>query len=236
MVPMPTAIVEKITMTLIKTILPWALVGSVLVSTFTFAQPVTETSTAARAEILRPLLNSERIKTLFGNYAITVLKANQTLRISNLYSSKEGIETTRTLAIVAYPETIAPAYAKEHQQIVAGGSIGSTLKQAGWSITKRPLYFGELKASSDLQKLYRQFMINKPTDITLHMYDLYISKGEQSYLYSTIYELHHPEYLTFKDLQAIYPTDSKTHAALNSELEKRIVFIKKSIEELPLSF
>jgi hypothetical protein len=48
----------------------------------------------------RELLNSERIAAAFGSYGVEVVAQDDTLRISNLYSTEAGVTTCRTFATV----------------------------------------------------------------------------------------------------------------------------------------
>jgi hypothetical protein len=149
------------------------------------------------------LLNSERIKKKFGSYGIEVLKTSPSLRISNLYSLSEGQKITRTFAVVQYPQTINPAYSREHQIIANGGSIGQVFKEANWNITKRNLFFGSLAATPDYKKVYDLMGLKTPHELAVRIYQFQISKNELSYAYATIIEVHHPFYLSFNDLTRI---------------------------------
>ena len=149
------------------------------------------------------LLNNERIKMKFGSYGIEVLKTSPSLRISNLYSLSEGQKITRTFAVVQYPQTINPAYSREHQIIANGGSIGQVFKEANWNITKRNLFFGSLAATPDYKKVYDLMGLKTPYELSVRIYQFQISKNELSYAYATIIETHHPFYLSFNDLTKI---------------------------------
>ena len=89
----------------------------VLTSANSFAKQLAESTKSVTAKMLRPLLNSERIRLKFGSYGIEVLKQAGSLRVSNLFSKSDDVKTTRTLAVVSYPEQIPKALAKSHQLI-----------------------------------------------------------------------------------------------------------------------
>ncbi|MDE1463385.1 hypothetical protein [Spartinivicinus poritis] len=180
------------------------LASGLLAAKLGIAQANTQASPAINAETLRPLLNSERITLKFGSYGIKVVQNGEKIRVSNLYSESDNKQTTRTLAVVVYPEMVAPAFKQEHQQIVAGGSIGATFKKSGWKINKQHTYFGEIAASPKLSQLYQLMGGIKPTGLAMHLYQLNVSKEGNQFHYATIAEVHHPAYLTSKDLQAIY--------------------------------
>ncbi len=150
------------------------------------------------------LLNSERITMKYGSYGIDVLKSDDVLRVSNLYSLHYGQKITRTYALVYYPSVIDSLYSKEHQLILNGSSIGKTFKSHGWEIQKNPIYFGVF----DLQKQTSiNPLMNIKTDgkLAVYLYNFNISKDNKTFPYVTILEIYHPNYLTISDLKKIYP-------------------------------
>jgi len=167
-------------------------------------------------ETAAQLLNSDRIEQVFGSYGVDVLvRAPEALRISSLYSTEGGIRTTRTLAIVAWPSAVDPGLADAHAAILAGASIGATLESAGWTVTKRNLYFGETPAPDSLSRLMR---IPATPALATHGYVLSVTRGDLAVDYATIAELHHPAYLDLAMLEAIYgpvePADAGQGAAV----------------------
>lgn len=146
------------------------------------------------------LLNSERIEKKFGGYGIDVLYNTAQLRVSNLY---DGKKITRTLAVVDYPETIDSSFAKEHQLIVAGGSIGNVFKSHGWTIEKKNIFLGELAPSADYKKLYALMGNIPPSKLSIWIYVFYIRKEGKAFPYATISEVYHPGYLSLADLKCI---------------------------------
>ena len=156
------------------------------------------------AESMRPLLNSQRIEKVFGSYDIEVLKTEEQLRVSDLHSISDGVRTTRTLALVSYDESIDQELTNEHSHIVRGRSIGEVFLENTWTVEKENRYFGELAASADLAPLYRRMGDIEPSALAVHIYELFVRKGDLRVHYADIAELHHPEYLDLEDLQAIY--------------------------------
>lgn len=152
-------------------------------------------------EPARELLNSERIEQSFGSYGVNVLVAEPGLRISSLYSTAAGVQTTRTLAVVEWRREVDPRLTGAHTAILGGASIGATFEGAGWTVAKRNLYFGEVPAPEAVSRLMR---IPAGSALALHGYALSVARGDDEIDYATIAELHHPDYLDLAGLDAIY--------------------------------
>lgn len=182
--------------------------------------------------VLKPLLNSERIKLKFGSYGIDVLKADERLRISNLYSSDKSSRTTRTLAVVSYPETIDEALAEQHREIVSGQSLGAVFKRNGWKITKSHEYFGVIAPSEEYAALYQRMGDIKPVELAVHIYQFKVSKGKGVYNYATIAEIHHPDYLTLDELKQIYSTEFGLKRTLDESNKTFINVIDEILKDL----
>jgi hypothetical protein len=148
-----------------------------------------------------PPLNSERIEQIFGSYGIDVLYSDARLRISSLYSTHDGIGTTRTLAIVGYPAAVDARLAEVHAAIQGGASIGATFQSAGWTVVKRNLFFGVFTASAGVSTRMR---IPAGAALATHGYALVVTRGDLALDYATIAELHHPDYLDLEALAEIY--------------------------------
>jgi len=149
-------------------------------------------------------LNSDRIEQAFGSYGVEVLRSEPQRRVTSLYSTDDAVRTTRTYAIVEFPATPGSAYAREHAEIEAGGSIGATFRQAGWAIDKRHLFIGELEITAKYQQIGEMMGVALPETLATHEYLMIVSKDERSYTYATITEIHHPDYLSAGDLGTIY--------------------------------
>lgn len=208
------------------------LASTLFVAKLSFSQPNSNVSSAVTAKILRPLLNSERIKLKFGSYGIDVLQNKRKIRVSNLYSKKDNIKTTRTFAVVVYPEVVAPEFKRVHQQIVGGGSIGATFKKSGWKITKQHSYFGKIDSSTKFTQLYQLMGGIKPSDLAVHLYQLNVSKGGKELHYATIAEVHHPDYLTSTELQAIYKEQYEDLQKTNSDINSVLNIVKEKLVNL----
>lgn len=163
--------------------------------------PLSAQSSVGAGATLREPLNSERIERLFGSYGVEVLSSDDTTRVANLFSAENGARTCRTFAVSRYPASIAPAFAAEHEEIVAGGSIGAVFAKHGWTVKKTHLYFGEVQAWPKLAALMR---ITPGDALAEDVYVLDIVKGAMQFEYATIVEIHHPDYLHRADLPRLY--------------------------------
>ncbi len=143
--------------------------------------PLSVVAAAMSACALEPeSLNSERIEGRFGSYGIEVLSNESGLRRSNLYSTDNGIRTCRTYAVVRFTGQSSTLVDTEHEQILAGNSIGAIFKANGWSIHKESLYVGTLqleKATSHIAKLMH---VDNDTEVAMHIYSLLLEKDGQA--------------------------------------------------------
>lgn len=146
-------------------------------------------------------LNSERIAERFGSYGIEVLQSTPSLRTSDLYSGTGADRVTRTFAVVQYPAAVPPELADAHAEILRGGSIGAVLAARGWQVDKHNRAFDELRASSGLRRMMR---LSEDEPLAMHMYVLRATQGAVAFDYALIAEVHHPEYLSIRDLRRIY--------------------------------
>jgi len=162
---------------------------------------------AAVASERRELLNSERIAQRFGSYGIEVLESDGRVRVSNLYSETLRVRTTRTFAVVKYPDRIDPAFAAEHDEIVRGGSMGAVFAAHGWKVGKTNLRFLEVDATPRLSTL---MSVPAGTRLAAHAYVLDVSKDGRSIEYALLVEIHHADYLKMADLGAIYGAASSS--------------------------
>lgn len=157
----------------------------------------------------RSKLNSEIIAATFGSYGVEVLFEDNQSRLSNLYSDEKVM---RTCAIVDYSLPIHESLIQAHKEIVAGSSIGATLKKHGFSFTKKPLYFGEVQLTESLRKAMKV-----GTDIgAVHIYDLYVGETR----YCTITEIHSPVYLNANGLKLLYPNEYGQYLTATPEVDR----------------
>jgi hypothetical protein len=165
----------------------------------------------------RELLNSERIAEAFGSYGIEVLSNDRAERVSRLFSVHDGVRICRTFAVVIYPDDLAPALAREHAVILAGGSIGSTFADAGWAVLKAHRYFGELPSTAGLRASMR---VTEAGPLAVHVYTLSVARDGIDHDYATIAEVHHPDYLDLPDLYAIYGAGSSLPTPRDPEIDR----------------
>ena len=153
----------------------------------------------------RELLNSERIAAAFGSYGVEVLEQDEQVRVTNLFSGAGQDKTCRTFAIVRYPPHLDGAVSAEHEEIVAGGSIGAVFAAHGWQVRKTHLSYAERPASPRLAQLMR---VAVGTTLAEHIYVLDVVKDGRAIEYAVLAEIHHPDYLAVADLARIYgPVD-----------------------------
>ena len=158
------------------------------------------------------LLNSQRIELTFGNFGIEVLSANADLRVSNLFSTGQGGRICRTFAVVSYPAQIDPALAEAHALVIGGQPIGETFASAGWSIETRHLYFGEIEEINTRPRVSRLMGLNGPASAAIHVYVFVVTRDGRTIDYATISEVHHPAYLSLRDLESLYGPDVRAHS------------------------
>ena len=171
-------------------------------------------------------LNSERIERLFGNYRISVLEQTALKRLSNLHSVHDSLATCRTLAMVQYHSPVPAALTDAHREILAGGSIGATLKSHGWRVRKLTQYIGDIEAPADAERLSALMRIPVPQTLALHAYQLDAVGDGGEYAYATIVELHHPDYLSVDALRRIY--DNHPTAPLTADRLEEIRDLARS--------
>lgn len=163
------------------------------------------------------ILNSERIEQRFGSYGIEVLASEAGLRRSNLFSYDGDTATCRTYAIVQFVEQLDDRYDEAHARVMAGDSIGATFKEDGWDIQKHTLYVGVVRMPEGPSEVRHLMRLTGAHDLALHVYQLVLVRGDIELEYATILEAHHPEYLTRKDLEAIFEVDA-SHSLSRPEL------------------
>ncbi len=165
------------------------------------------------------LLNSERIASEFGSYGNEVLSSANGIRRSSLYSGTGDDRTCRTYAVVRFDDVPANIANDEHARILAGSSIGAIFKANGWEVYKETLYVGELALPAGEHRVRDLMRIEDVRSIALHVYRLYLRKGEQVIEYATILESHHPDYLSRSELDTLYVVDAPTRLSEHELVE-----------------
>ena len=165
------------------------------------------------------LLNSERIASEFGSYGNEVLSSANGIRRSSLYSGAGDERICRTYAVVRFDDVPANIANDEHARILAGSSIGAIFKANGWDVYKETLYVGELALPAEEHRVRNLMRIDEVRSIALHVYRLYLRKGEQVIEYATILESHHPDYLSRAELEKLYVVDAPTRLSEHELVE-----------------
>jgi len=150
-----------------------------------------------------PMLNSERIKQKFGSYGKKVIDSHSpNVHLSSLFSGDHDTQTCRTFAITMFESPMSGALSEGHRLVLGGQSIGSTFKDLGWSLSKENLDIELIESTYCLLDLMG---LRKLQPLALHVYRLFVSKGEHVKLpYAIIAEIHHPAYLSLDEVRAIY--------------------------------
>ena len=149
-------------------------------------------------------LNSDLIERRFGSYGVAVRDSGAERRVASLYSGREPERTTRTYAVTEFLNPDADAYRALHQRIVAGASIGSTFRSAGFDIRKQSLYIGELEVPETYTTLAGLMRIELPAAMAVHQYLFIVTTEERSWNYARITEVHHPGFLTVEELEGMF--------------------------------
>ena len=168
------------------------------------ASSVTADAVLGACALESELLNSERIGERFGNCDIEVLEHGPTIRRSSLFSVDDGERTCRSYAVVQFIEQESAEVAEAHQKILAGESIGATFKTAGWKVSKVTRHVGSAPLPSGEHAIAHLMRLAGSASLALHAYRLILEQGERSLHYATIIEVHHPAYLSERELCQLY--------------------------------
>ena len=171
---------------------------------------------ADELEKMRGLLNSQRIKLIFGNYGVELLLQEDSVRISNLHSN--GV--MRTCAIVHFSLPVPSWLQDTHKKIYNGGTIGQMIKDDGFELTKVDTYFG----ITELPKIVQEKMKTDEESAAVHIYQLAVKdpKTSESRIYCTITEIHSPLYLTLGDLQQLSLEGTKQYNVITEPVQKHL--------------
>lgn len=149
-------------------------------------------------------MNSERIERRFGSYGVDVIERGPSRRVSSLYSLHGARKICRTCATVEFGAPVRREFAAEHERILSGQSIGSVFKDSGWRVRKRHVRFAETTLTGDDSAIAQLMHLGLPCTVALHAYVFEIARGGKTFDYATITELHHPEYLSLRELRSIF--------------------------------
>ena len=148
--------------------------------------------TASWAEVT-PTLNSDAIKATFGSYGVEIISQSESTRVANLHSLAGDAKICRTLAVTEFVLPMDPALTQAHRLIRAGGSIGATLRSAGFSINKKLLTKTETAAGETFVSLANgSVRIGAP--LYTKVYALFAQRDNLQIPYAVIAEAYHPEH------------------------------------------
>jgi hypothetical protein len=140
-----------------------------------------------------PTLNSDAIKATFGSYGVEVISQSESTRVANLYSLSGNAKICRTLAVTEFVLPMDPALKQAHRVIRSGGSIGATLRSAGFTINKKLLIKTETAAGGEFVSLtHGSVLIGAP--LYTKVYALFAQRGDRQMPYAVIAEAYHPEH------------------------------------------
>ncbi len=140
-----------------------------------------------------PTLNSDAIKATFGSYGVDVINQSESTRVANLYSLSGDAKICRTLAVTEFILPTDPALTEAHRLIRAGGSIGATLRSAGFTINKKLLIKTETAAGDEFVSLtHGSVLVGAP--LYTKVYALFAQQDDRQIPYAVIAEAYHPEH------------------------------------------
>ena len=140
-----------------------------------------------------PTLNSDAIKATFGSYGVEVISQGESTRVANLYSLSGNAKICRTLAVTEFVLPMDPALIEAHRLIRAGGSIGATLRSAGFTINKKLLVNTGTAAGDEFVSLtHGSVLVGAP--LYTKVYALLAQQGGLQVPYAVIAEAYHPEH------------------------------------------
>ncbi len=155
-----------------------------------------------------PPLNSERIHDRFGSYGVRLLKQAAPWRVSCLFSREATGEICRTLAVVRFAEYVPDALQAPLQQVREGASLGATLADAGFAISKANVSFAVLtRETTAYETVLKLFNLPDPSvrpALATHMYDLQATRDGTRVPVARLLEVHHPAYLRPGEPERIY--------------------------------
>lgn len=140
-------------------------------------------------------MNSEDIKSRFGSYHVSVLRQDQAHRVANLFSCHEGNAVCRTLAVTYFWRPTPKPLLTADDQIRQGQSIGSTLSDAGLSLTRHLLLDGVAISGAAYEAL-SSGTVSPGTSLKIQLYRLDAGTCIDDFCpYAMIAEAHHPEHV-----------------------------------------
>lgn len=164
-----------------------------------------------------PTLNSDAIKATFGSYGVEVIYQADGTRVANLYSGHGADKVCRTLAVTEFTQPINESLLKSHRAILAGASIGATLRTAGFTINKKLLIKTEVPANEAFVALANS-TTTVGTPLFTKVYALFAETRDSSMPYAVIAEAYHPAH--FPPVHEEVTEQPELHEAAERVLQK----------------
>jgi putative ubiquitin-RnfH superfamily antitoxin RatB of RatAB toxin-antitoxin module len=125
----------------------------------------------------------------------------------------------RTLAIVDFVKPIPQSLIRVHHQIQAGASIGTALRNAGLTVIKNPIFFGEIDLSNGLLKKMHEITHHRGA---VYIYQLQVMdpKNGSQVPYCKIIEVYSPQYMNSQWLKALNNNDYAAHLFVDDAIKE----------------
>jgi len=172
-----------------------------------------------------PTLNSDAIKASFGSYGVEVISQSESTRVANLYSLSGDAKICRTLAVTEFVLPMDPALIEAHRLIRAGGSIGATLRSAGFTINKKLLIKMETAAGDEFVRLTHG-SVHVGAPLYTKVYALFAQQDTRQIPYAVIAEAYHPEHFPpahgeFSEDPSLQQAADRALMALRATIDQR---------------
>jgi hypothetical protein len=130
--------------------------------------------------------------------------------------------------VVQFADADIAEIEEAHRDVLAGQSIGTTFKESSWNIRKDTLHIGKLPMTGLQHEIGQLMRIDHGIDLAVHIYRMTLEKSDLSIQYATIFEIHHPDYMTEAALIELYAVDIGPQIS-PSELALLLSLIMKSV-------
>ncbi|MCH1611650.1 MAG: hypothetical protein L7S53_10125 [Luminiphilus sp.] len=160
-------------------------------------------------------MNSEQIESRFGSYRVKVLLQDANSRLASLCSEHDGKDICRTLAVTRFVTPVPGNLVDADKLIREGHSIGSTLKQAGMTISRNVVAEGTALCGEGFAELAGG-QVGIDELLQIRVYKLLAGPHDTAMVpYAIIAEAHHPEHIP--PLTGMAPVSELTTVALDED-------------------
>ena len=173
-------------------------------------------------------MNSEQIESRFGSYRVKVLLQDANSRLASLCSEHDGKDICRTLAVTCFVTPVPDSLVDADKLIREGLSIGSTLKQAGLTISRDVVAEGTAPCGEGFAELAGgQVGINELLHI--RVYRLLAGPSDTAMVpYAIIAEAHHPEHIP--PLTGMTPVSELISGALDDDAAQAMATLLSALK------